>query len=141
MNNLWGGLMVGLVAGFLGGLLTMVSDLVFYSKNGQGLTAARQYANPLHQLGVFLAISLFYGAIQGVVFIWATPILPADTIARGLVFGFISYLILSRHFAEGFAFMSPKIFPTKVSVYLTFEFLVLYILQGIIISKGIMLLG
>ena len=138
MSNILGGIVVGLFSGIIVGLLTMVSDAVFYSKNGKGLKAARQYSNPLFQLGVFLAISLFYGAIQGIVFTWVAPILPTtSSIIRGILFGLISYLILSRHFVEGFAFMNPEVFPTKMSVYLSIEFLAIYVLQGLIISQGI----
>jgi uncharacterized membrane protein (UPF0136 family) len=137
MNNILGGIVVGLVSGVVVGLLTMVSDAVFYSKNGEGLSVARQYSNPLFQLGVFMAISLFYGAVQGIVFTWVAPILPTNSITRGILFGLISYLILSRHFVEGFAFMNPEVFPTKISSYLSIEFLVIYVLQGLIISKGI----
>jgi hypothetical protein len=141
MSNILGGIVVGLVSGGVVGLLTMVSDAVFYSKNGKGLNAARQYSNPLYQLGVFLAISLFYGAVQGIVFTWVAPILPTNSITRGILFGLISYLILSRHFVEGFAFMNPEVFPTKISAYLSIEFLVIYVLQGLIISKGITFWG
>lgn len=141
MSNILGGIVVGLISGIVVGFLTMISDAVFYSKNGKGLKAARQYSNPLFQLGIFLAISLFYGAVQGIVFTMVTPILPTDSITRGLLFGLISYLILSRHFVEGFAFMNPEFFPTKMSVYVSIEFLAIYVLQGLIISKGLIFWG
>lgn len=141
MSNILGGVVVGLVSGVIVGLLTMVSDAVFYSKNGEGLNAARKYSNPLCQLGIFIAISLFYGAIQGIVFTWVTPILPTNSIIRGILFGFISYMILSRHFVEGFAFMNPEVLPTKMSAYLSVEFLIMYVLQGLILSKGLTFWG
>lgn len=59
MSNILGGIVVGLVSGIIVGLLTIVPDAVFYSKNGKGLKSARQYSNPLIQLSVFLVISLF----------------------------------------------------------------------------------
>jgi hypothetical protein len=82
-----------------------------------------------------MAISILYGGIQGGIFAWLIPVLPEDWILRGIVFALISYLILSRHFVEGFAFMSSKLIPIRLSVYLSVEFLVIYITQGIIISR------
>ena len=48
---------------------------------------------------------------------------------------------LCRQFTEGFAFMNPDYFPVNLSVYLSIEFLVIYVLQGILISMGIMMVS
>ena len=93
------------------------------------------------QLLVFMLINAVYAGIQGVILVWLLPILPSHWILRGLVFGVASYVILSRHFTEGFAFMNPDYFPVNLSVYLSIEFLVIYVLQGILISMGIMMVS
>lgn len=140
MQEIINGAFAGLISGIVVGFLTIVSDAFFYSKHGSGLKTARQYSSPLNQLGVFLGISLLYGAIQGIIFVWLIPVLPSNLFFRGLIFGSMSYVVLSRHFAEGFAFMNPEFFPVKVSIYLAFEFLMIYVLQGIFISEIITLL-
>lgn len=139
--NVGKGMLAGGVAGVLTGVLTIISDAVFYSRFAPPVKGAREYANPLTQLGVFMLIAVFYGAVQGVLFMWLLPVLPAGVLWRGVVFGLGSYLVLSRHFAEGFAFMSPEFMPAKVSAYLAVEFLTIYLLQGLLVSKGVALLS
>ncbi|HEX3015910.1 MAG TPA: hypothetical protein VHQ46_05975 [Desulfobacteria bacterium] len=134
------GILIGLGSGFLVGLVMMAADALFYGKFVQETRMARKYQSMFTQLIVFMFISVVYGGIQAAIFLWLMPLLPVNVMWRGIVFGLISYLILSRHFAEGFAFMNPELFPTRVSLYLAIEFLVAYELQGVIISRGLAML-
>lgn len=129
------GISIGMLSGVAVGILTMISDGIFYTKYITNNEIAREYSNPLMQLTVFMAISIVYGGVQGGIFAWMIPILPADWLPRGLVFAIVSYLILSRHFVEGFAFMNSKYMPTRLSVYLSIEFFFIYTLQSIIVSR------
>ena len=140
-SQLFSGIAIGMISGILVGLLTILSDAFFYSRYVSDLRLAKKYANPMVQLLVFMLINAVYAGIQGVILVWLLPILPSHWILRGLVFGVARYVILSRHFTEGFAFMNPDYFPVNLSVYLSIEFLVIYVLQGILISMGIMMVS
>jgi hypothetical protein len=129
------GIWVGVVSGILVGVITIISDGIFYSKYVTNNQMARVYSKPLMQLLLFMIISIVYGSIQGGLFAWMLPLLPNGWVLRGIVFGIGSYLILSRHFIEGFVFMNPKYMPTHLTIYLSVEFFLIYIFQGIIISK------
>ena len=129
------GIWAGIISGIFVGIFTLISDGIFYSKYVTNFEMARVYSKPLVQLLLFMLISIVYGSIQGGIFAWLLPLLPNGWVLRGIIFGVVSYLILSRHFIEGFAFMNPKYMPTNLIIYLSVEFLIIYILQGIIISK------
>lgn len=129
------GIWAGIISGTIVGILTLISDGIFYSKYVTNFEMARVYSKPLVQLLLFMMISIVYGSIQGGIFAWLLPLLPNGWVLRGVIFGLVSYLILSRHFIEGFAFMNPKYMPTNLTIYLSVEFLIIYMLQGIIISK------
>lgn len=140
MYHIINGIWVGVISGVIVGIFIIISDGIFYSKYVKNFEMARRYSNPLVQLLLFMLISIAYGGIQGGIFAWMIPLLPEGWLLRGILFGAVSYIILSRHFVEGFAFMNPKYIPTNLTVYLTIEFLVIYLLQGIIISKLIIYL-
>jgi hypothetical protein len=129
------GIYAGAISGIIAGICTLISDGIFYSKYVKSSEMARVFSKPLMQLVLFMLISIVYGSIQGGILAWLLPILPEGWLIRGIIFGVISYLILSRHFIEGFAFMNPKYMPTNLTIYLSVEFLMIYILQGIIASK------
>jgi hypothetical protein len=135
LDTILKGITVGVISGIIIGFIILISDGIFYSRYVTNFEIARKYSKPINQLMVFLSISILYGAIQGGIFAWLMPLLPSGWFLRGLVFGVVSYLILSRHFVEGFAFMNRKYIPTKLSTYLAVEFLIAYILQGILISS------
>jgi hypothetical protein len=129
------GIWAGIVSGSIVGIFTLISDGIFYSKYVTNFEMARVYSKPLVQLLLFMLISIVYGGIQGGIFAWMLPLLPHEWVFRGIIFGAVSYLVLSRHFIEGFAFMNPKYMPTNLTIYLFVEFFIIYILQGIIVSK------
>jgi hypothetical protein len=135
LNIILKGICIGIISGVKTGILTMISDGIFYSRYVKNVEMARVYKKPLMQLLLFMLICIFYGSIQGGIFAWLLPVLPEGWLLRGIIFGAVSYLILSRHFVEGSAFMNPKYMPAKLSIYLSIEFFVIYIIQGIIISK------
>ncbi|MGE5140182.1 MAG: hypothetical protein ACM3JD_12025 [Rudaea sp.] len=135
------GALIGVLTGILIGVVTMISDIIFYSRNPSDLKFGRKYSSPAVQFGVFLLINLLYGALHGVIFSLLLPFLPTGWFLRGLIFGVGIYLILSRTFAEQFAYMSADYFPRHLSVYLTAEFVVIYVLQGLLISAGMLLLA
>lgn len=132
---------IGMISGIIVGLLTILSDAFFYSRYVSDFRLAKKYANPMIQLLVFMLINAVYAGVQGVILVWLLPILPSHWLLRGLVFGAASYVILSRHFTEGFAFMNSYYFPVYLSLYLSIEFLVIYVLQGILISMGMMMVS
>lgn len=129
------GIWTGIISGVIVGILIMISDGIFYSKYVKNRELARVYSKPQLQLLTFMLISVIYGGIQGGIFAWVSPLLPQGWLIRGVIFGVFSYIILSRHFVEGFAFMNPQYMPVNLSAYIAIEFLVIYILQGVIISK------
>ena len=135
------GIGIGMISGIIVGILTILSDVFFYSRYVSDFRLARKYANPMIQLLVFMLINAAYAGVQGAILIWLLPILPSNWLLRGLVFGAASYVVLSRHFTEGFAFMNPDYFPVHLSLYLSMEFLVIYVLQGSLISMGIMMVS
>lgn len=135
LNIILRGIYVGFVSGIITGILTIISDGIFYSKYVTNNLMAKEYSKPIIQLLVFMLISIFYGSIQGGIFAWLLPLLPNDWVFRGVIFGVVSYVILSRHFVEGLAFMNNKFIPVKLSIYLSVEFFLLYLFQGIIISR------
>lgn len=129
------GIYAGFISGVITGILTIISDGIFYSKYITSNLMARVYSKPVVQLLVFMLISIIYGSIQGGIFVWLLPLLPNDWVFRGVIFGVVSYVILSRHFVEGLAFMNTKFIPVKLSIYLSVEFFLSYLFQGIIISR------
>lgn len=135
------GIGIGMISGVIVGLLTILSDAFFYSKYVSDFRLARKYANPMIQLLIFMLINAVYAGVQGAILVWLLPILPSHWLLRGLVFGAVSYAVLSRHFTEGFAFMNPDYFPVHLSLYLSMEFLVIYVLQAILISIGILMVS
>lgn len=140
-NHVFSGIGIGMISGIIVGLLTILSDAFFYSRYVSDFRLAKKYANPMVQLLLFMLINAVYAGVQGAILVWLLPILPSHWLLRGLVFGAASYIILSRHFTEGFAFMHPDYFPVHLSLYLSIEFLVIYVLQGILISMGIMMMS
>jgi hypothetical protein len=141
VSHIFSGIGVGMISGIIVGLLTILSDAFFYSRFVSDFRLAKKYANPMVQLLLFMLINAVYAGVQGAILIWLLPILPSHWLLRGLVFGVASYMVLSRHFTEGFAFMNPDYFPVHLSLYLSIEFLVIYVLQGILISMGIMMMS
>jgi hypothetical protein len=140
-GHILSGIGIGMISGIMVGLLTILSDAFFYSRYVSDFRLAKNYANPMIQLLVFMLINAVYAGIQGAILLWLLPILPSHWLLRGLVFGVASYAVLSRHFTEGFALMNPDYFPVHLSLYLSIEFLVIYVLQGILISIGMMMVS
>jgi hypothetical protein len=140
-NHIFSGIGIGIISGIIVGTLTILSDAFFYSRYVSDFRLAKKYANPMVQLLVFMLINAVYAGIQGAILAWLLPILPSHWLLRGLVFGVASYVVLSRHFTEGFAFMNPDYFPVHLSLYLSIEFLVIYVLQGIFISFGLLMVS
>jgi hypothetical protein len=135
-SHIFSGIGIGVISGIIVGLLTILSDAFFYSRYVSDFRLAKKYVNPMMQLLVFMLINAAYAGVQGAILVWLLPILPSYWLLRGLVFGAASYMVLSRHFTEDFAFMNPDYFPVHLSLYLSIEFLVIYVLQGILISMS-----